>query len=535
MLYVPRWQIILIILVTLGSIIVTLPNFFSQETVNSWPNWMPKQRIVLGLDLQGGAYLLYEVDKEDYAQKRLVSLTSEVRQAMLQDPRIGYSNLGVQGNAVQLRVRDTAQLEEVRTRLEALRSPLDKGLLGGGTVNEFDLSVADDGLVRLSFSETGLEQRVRKIVEQAIEVINRRINELGTTEPGIQRQGADRILVEAPGLGDPTRLKELVGQTAQLTFHLVQTTITAEAARTTPPDPGTITVPSVDNPDIVYVVDDTPLMSGEDLVDARTGNDQTGQWVVNFRLSPGGATKFAEVTTANVGRPFAIVLDDAVISAPVIREPIIGGSGSISGSFTVQTADDLAILLRAGSLPAKLTIVEERTVGPSLGADSIRAGIIAITVATVAVVIFMIVCYGILGVFADLALIANNFLILAILTLLGATLTLPGIAGIVLTIGMAVDANVLIYERMREEAMAGRSVVNALDAGFRRAFATIIDSHLTALIAAIALFWLGSGPIRGFAVTMAIGIVATLFTSYLVTRLIVALWYDWRRPKVVPL
>jgi protein-export membrane protein SecD len=286
----------------------------------------------------------------------------------------------------------------------------------------------------------------------------------------------------------------------------------------------------------MYVLEEAPLMTGEDLTDAQASfSQQSGEPEVIFRLSTGGATKFATVTTANVGKLFAIVLDDEVISAPVIREPIIGGTGSISGSFTVQSANDLAILLRAGSLPAKLTIVEERTVGPSLGRDSIRAGIIAIVVATAAVILFMIVCYGILGFFACLALIVNNFLILAALTLLGATLTLPGIAGIVLTIGMAVDANVLIYERMREEAMAGRSVINSLDTGFKKAFATIIDSHLTALIAAIALFWLGSGPIRGFAVTMAIGIVATLFTSYLVTRLIVVIWYDWTRPKVVPL
>jgi protein-export membrane protein SecD len=537
MLYVPRWQIILIILVTLASIIVTIPNFFSQETVDSWPNWMPKQRLVLGLDLQGGAYLLYEVDQEDYVQKRLRTLTSDVRQAMLQDPRIGYSNLGVQGNAVQLRIRDLERLAEARERLDGLRSPLDAGLLGGGaTVFEFDLSVSDDGLVRLEFSEAGLDQRVRGIVDQSIEVIDRRINELGTTEPGIQRQGSDRILVEAPGLGDPTRLKELVGQTAQLTFHLVQNRITAQDAATTPPEPGTVTFPDISDPSLVFIVDESPLMTGEDLVDAQAAfEQQTGQPVVSFRLSGGGARKFADVTTANVGRPFAIVLDNEVISAPVIQEPIIGGTGQISGSFTVDTANDLAILLRAGSLPAKLTIVEERTVGPSLGRDSIRAGIIAILGATFGVVVFMIVCYGILGFFADLALIANNFLILGVLTVLGATLTLPGIAGIVLTIGMAVDANVLIYERMREEAMAGRSVVNALDNGFRRAFATIIDSHLTALIAAIALFWLGAGPIRGFAVTMAIGIIATLFTSYLITRLIVALWYSWTRPKVVPL
>jgi protein-export membrane protein SecD len=427
-------------------------------------------------------------------------------------------------------------MADVRKRLEPLKNPLDASLLSTGSVNEFDLSVADDGLVRFTFSPAGLTQRMRQIIQQSVEVIDRRINELGTTEPSIQRQGDDRILVEAPGVGDPSRLKALVGQTAQMTFHLVQSTITADQATATPPKPGIARFPDQANPSMIYEVDETPLMSGEDLTDAQAAFDQqTTEPVVNFRLSTGGARKFGDVTAKNVGRPFAIVLDNQVISAPVIRQPILGGSGQISGNFTVETANDLAILLRAGSLPAKLTIVEERTVGASLGADSIRAGIAASIVATVFIAVFMVVCYGLLGAFADLALIANNFLMLGILTTLGATLTLPGIAGIVLTMGMAVDANVLIYERMREESHAGRSTLAALDTGFRKAFATIIDSHLTALIAAIALFELGSGPIRGFAVTLAIGIICTLFTSYLVTRLIVSFWVAWARPKVVPL
>jgi len=466
----------------------------------------------------------------------LTALTGDVRKAMLEDPRIGYTGLGVQNDSVQLRVRELDKLDEVRKRLTTLRNPLNASLLSGGSVYEFDLSVADDGLVRFTYSPAGLKQRVQQIVQQSIEVINRRINQLGTTEPSIQRQGDDRILVEAPGVGDPQRLKSLVGQTAQMTFQLVQSSITKEQDATTPPKPGTTRIPDKANPDIIYVVDETPLMTGEDLSDAQTGFDQTTtEPVVNFRLTTGGARKFGEVTAKNVGVRFAIVLDSVVISAPVIRQPILGGSGQISGSFTVESANELAILLRAGSLPAKLTIVEERTVGASLGADSIRAGIAASIVATVFIAVFMVLCYGLLGFFADLALVANNFLMIGILTTLGATLTLPGIAGIVLTMGMAVDANVLIYERMREESRAGRSALAALDTGFRKAFATIIDSHLTALIAAIALFELGSGPIRGFAVTLAIGIISTLFTAYLVTRLIVSFWVRWARPKVVPL
>jgi preprotein translocase subunit SecD len=533
MLYFARWQTILILLVVVAGFVMTIPNFFSRETVESWPNWMPKQRLVLGLDLQGGAYLLYEVDRQDYVQKRLRTLVSDVRKAMLQDPRIGYTGLGIQGNGVQLRIRDPEQIDIARTRLEALQNPLVSSLLGGSAVNEFDLSVSPDGLARLNYSEAGLSQRVRSIVQQSIEVISRRVDELGTVEPSIQRQGEDRILVEAPGLGDPARLKAIVGQTALLTFHLVEGTI--QPGEQAAPRPNTIVVPSVEEAGLSYIVQEAPLMTGEDLVDAKTAFDQSNRPVISFTLSASGGRKFGDVTAANVGRLFAIILDDEVISAPQIQEPILGGSGQISGSFTVETANDLALLLRAGSLPAKLTIVEERSIGPSLGADSIRAGIIASIVATVAIVAFMIICYGILGFFADIALIANNFLMIGILTALGATLTLPGIAGIVLTMGMAVDANVLIYERMREEARSGRSTISALDAGFSRAYATIIDSHLTALIAAIALFWLGSGPIRGFAITLAIGIISTLFTAYLVTRLIVSWWVRYARPKAVPL
>ncbi len=534
MLYFSRWKIALILSVILLGFLATLPNFFSKETVATWPDWLPKRQIVLGLDLQGGAYLLYEVDREDYFEKRLRALTADIRRTLLTDPRIGYTGLGARDNAVQLRIRDLDKLDEVRKRLGDLRNPLTNSVLGGIGAYEFDLTVNDDGLVRMTLNDDGVEQRIQGVVQQSIEVIDRRLNLLGTVEPSIQRQGSDRIVVEAPGLGDPQRLKSIVGQTAQLTFHLVRSQVVP--GQETAPEPGTITYPSEDEPGVSYVVDDTPLMTGEDLIDAQTAFDQTtNEPVVNFRLSTSGGRKFAEVTQQNVGRPFAIVLDDKVISAPVIREPIIGGSGQINGNFTVETANNLAILLRAGALPAKLTIVEERTVGPSLGQDSIRAGIIATIVATVAIVVFMIVCYGLLGFFADIALIANNFLMIGILTALGATLTLPGIAGIVLTMGMAVDANVLIYERMREEAHAGRSTIGALDTGFSKAFATIIDSHLTALIAAIALFWLGSGPIRGFAVTLAIGIISTLFTAYLVTRLIVATWVQVARPKTVPL
>lgn len=535
MLYFSRWSAGLVMAVILIGFLFLLPNFFTREQVESWPSWIPGKQIVLGLDLQGGSYLLYEVERDDYIQQRLRALVGEVRRAMTTEPRIGYTGLGAQGRAVQLRIRDASQIEEARTRLEELRNPLGGSLLGGATVNEFDLTMSDDGLARLAYSEAGLSERVRGIVQQSIEVIGRRVDELGTSEVSIQRQGEDRILVEAPGLDSPDRLKELVGQTAQLTFHLVRRAINKDDPNYVP-EPGTTVFPSVDQPNLAYEVDDTALMTGEDLVDAQPAFDsRNNEPIVNFRLSTSGARVFGQVTTENVNRPFAIVLDNEVISAPNINEPILGGSGQISGGFTVQEANDLAILLRAGALPAKLTIVEERTIGPGLGADSIYAGQMAAIIAMVLIWIFMFAVYGFFGLFANIAVLVNVALIFAVVTALGATLTLPGIAGVALTAGTAVDSNVLIYERIREEFRQGRTAIQAIDLGFRRALGTILDANLTALIAAVVLYYLGSGPIRGFAVTHAIGILTTMFTAFTFTRLMVAGWVRWRRPTFINL
>lgn len=533
MLHFTRWKMIAILTVVVVGLLAALPNLFSKETVDSWPSWVPKRQMVLGLDLQGGAYLLYEVDKQDYVQKRLRSLVGDIRKAMLEEPRIGYSGLGIQGQGVQLRIRDLSQLAEVKKRLEPLRNQLATSALGGTAVNEFDLTVGDDGLVQMAYSEAGLNQRIRQIVDQSIEVIGRRIDQLGTVEPSIQRQGADRILVEAPGLDDPERLKTLVGQTAQLTFHLVDTGVspTAETRK-----PGTVVLNSTDTPPVPYVIEEAPLLTGEDLTDAQaTFDSRSNEPVVSFRLSSAGARVFGEVTQKNVNRPFAIVLDDKVISAPVIREPILGGSGQISGNFSIQSANDLAILLRAGSLPAKLTIVEERNIGPGLGADSIRAGKIAAIIGTAAVCAFMVMTYGVLGWIANIAVIVNVILIFSIVTILGATLSLPGIAGVIITVGTAVDSNVLIYERIREEYRSGRSAIASIDAGFHKALGTILDANVTTLIAALVLFYMGSGPIRGFAVTHAIGVATTMFTAFTFTRLLVAMWVRWRRPTTITL
>ncbi|MCW5717168.1 MAG: protein translocase subunit SecD [Bauldia sp.] len=541
MLQFSRLAMVSIISVIVLATVVVIPNLFSKETVDGWPSWMPKQQIVLGLDLQGGVYLLYEIDREEYVTTKLQGLATDVRSVLAEAPRVNYESFSsraavTQSQAVQFRLTDATQLETARRRLEPLRNQLGTSILGGAAGNyEFDLTIGADGLVRFTYSAAGLEQRINEIAQQSIEVIDRRINALGTVEPSIQRQGVDRILVEAPGLEDPQRLQDLIGQTAEMTFHLVDRSTPTVAVGTIAPE-GKIVVPDATQAGLAWLLDANALIRGDQITRAQATLDQTnGAWVVAFGLNTSGARIFGEVTSANVNYPFAIVLDDTVISAPTIQSAILGGSGQITGNFTAQTANDLAILLRAGALPAKLTVIEQRTVSASLGEDSIRAGAIATIVALVWIAGFMMICYGLLGAFSVLALIAQNIIMLGILSLLGATLTLPGIAGIVLTMAMAVDANVLIYERMREEARAGRPVVVALDQGFRRALATIVDSHLTALIAAIALFWLGSGPIRGFAVTLGIGILSTLFTAYLITRLIVAIWYRARRPKAIPL
>jgi protein-export membrane protein SecD len=538
MLHFPRWQVVAIVITVLLGVLAVVPNFLSRQTLDALPSWFPDQRIVLGLDLQGGAYLLYEVDREDYIDKRLRSLTGEVREALRQEPRIGYTGLGVDGNGVNVRVRDAAEFEAARERLAGLTNPLGQTLFGAAGAEEFALTEGDNGLLRLAFTEEGLSQRISSIVDQSIEVVRRRIDELGTTEPNIQREGEDRILVEAPG-GDPEQLKGLVGTTAQLTFHLVDTEVDPFQAAQGRPPAGTVVLYTAEEdefePARPYVVDEAPLLTGEDLVDAQPAfQQQTNEPVVTFRLTTSGARRFGEITTQNVGRPFAIVLDDTVVSAPRINEPITGGSGQISGSFTVQAANDLAILLRAGALPAALTLVEERTVGPGLGADSVAAGEIAGIVAFVLVGGLMIAVYGLFGIFSIVALLLNIALILGLLSLLGATLTLPGIAGIVLTMGMAVDSNVIIYERIRDEGRAGRSPILAIDAGFSRALGAIIDANVTTLIAAVVMFQLGSGPIRGFAVTLAIGVLTTVFTSYFVTRLIVASWVRRTRPTAIP-
>jgi preprotein translocase subunit SecD len=521
MVYFPKWKIILVIAICLAGVLFALPNAFSRATVEAFPAWLPQKQVSLGLDLQGGSHLLLEVETDAVVRELLESLVDRVR-GELREARIQYTGLGVQRQAVVVTIPDAAQVDEALRRLRDLRQ-------------ETVIEVGEGGRLQLRFTEQELREREASAVRRSVEIIRRRIDETGVREPTIQPHGEDRILVQLPGIEDPERMKELLGQTAQMTFHLVDPRASVTDALAGQIPAGSMLVPAADDTDAaqMYVITRRAVVSGENLVDAEP-TFQEGQPVVSFRFDTRGAMQFGEVTRANVGQVLAIVLDGRVISAPRIREPILGGSGVITGTFTTQQAQDLALLLRAGALPAPLTILEERTVGPGLGADSIAAGQVAALVGVILVAIFMVVTYGLFGAFAVLALGVNLVLLLAVLSVLQATLTLPGIAGIVLTIGMAVDANVLIFERIREEVRAGRTPISAVDAGYSRAFGTIIDSNVTTLIAALLLYMFGSGPVRGFAVTLSIGIVASMFTAIMLTRLLVIVWLRGRRTQPLP-
>jgi SecD/SecF fusion protein len=535
MLKFARWKVASIIAMTLLAVLIIVPSFLPASTrnklTNAAPSWLPVESIVLGLDLQGGAELLLQVDHGDVQRTVIGNLRDDLRRTLREDRIPITGGIGANGKTVQVRVPNPADRTKLRPSLQQLVAPTSTTSLGVAGPALADINITPEGLVQLTLTDQGLEQKIKNAADQAIEVLDRRVNALGTTEPTIERVGDDRILVQVPGLQDTTRLRAILGTTAKLEFRFV-----ANPGYS----PGDVDMLSEYNDagqvDGTYPVEKQVIVQGEDLTDAQPSFDQqTGKPIVSFRFDTHGAQEFGAATSANVGRLFAIVLDNKVISAPVIQTPITGGSGQISGSFTVEQANNLAILLRAGALPAKLTIIEERTVGPGLGQDSIDAGEHAAMVGAVLVVIYMLMTYGTFGIFADLALFVHIAFIFAALILLRATLTLPGIAGIVLTIGMAVDSNVLIYERIREEAKLGRSIVSALDAGFKRAFATIVDSNATMMVAAVILYYFGSGPVRGFAVSLGLGILTTIVTAVTMTRMMISLWYRWARPKRLPI
>jgi protein-export membrane protein SecD len=534
MLQIPTWSKIVTAAVVLMGILIALPNALPKDVIAKMPGWLPTSTVSLGLDLQGGSYLLLEVELDKVRKDRLVTLVSDIR-AGLRKARIGYTDLQTTGSVASVRILDANRFEEAKKILEDLNPSISGSLLSVGA-HEYTLTAPGDNKLVMKMTDAYMAQTQNDILGQEIEVVRRRIDELGTREPTIERQGEQRILVQVPGLEDPGRLKVILGKTAKMTFQLVD-----ENASIPQAEKGIVPIgdellyqtnPVKGQPDIPIVVEKRIMVAGDRLTDARASFDsRTNEPDVTFRFDSVGAREFGNVTRDNVGRRFAIVLDGKVIEAPVIQEPILGGSGQITGNFTVQSAGDLAVLLRAGALPAPMRILEERTVGAELGADSVKAGRYSAIGGLILVALFMILRYGLFGVFADVALTLNVVLLMAALTLFGATLTLPGIAGIVLTMGMAVDANVLIYERIREEMHNGRTIIASVDTGFRRAMATIVDANMTHLIASLILFQLGSGPVRGFAVTLGVGIITSFFTAVMVTRLIVVTWLQAVRPK----
>ncbi|MSO77274.1 MAG: protein translocase subunit SecD [Alphaproteobacteria bacterium] len=523
MLYIAQWKIALILLVCFLGFAFNVPNLLSVPDAERLPRWLPHQQLSLGLDLQGGSQILLEVDTDAVIRDRMEALVDATRN-VLRQRGIGYLNLGIEGATVVFKLRDASQADSVRELLRKEDTQLQTRLGEAGTITVF-------------LTEQELRERRRAAVEQSLEIVRRRIDETGMREPVIQRQGQSRIVVQLPGVGDPQRIKRLLGKTAKLNFHMVEVGATPEQAAGGRGPAGTVVMPSDERRSsgpAQYVVRKRPMLAGERLVDARP-SFQDGAPVVNFRFDTLGAKQFGKATQDNVGKLMAIALDDRIISAPVIREPILGGSGIISGSFTTQEAQDLALLLRAGALPAPLNVLEERTVGPGLGADSIHAGKIACIAGVALIIIFMVMTYGLFGVFSCVGLLVNLVLTMAVMSLLQATLTLPGIAGLVLSVGVTIDSNVLIFERMREELRAGRSVVSAMDTGYHRAMTTIIDSNLTQLIASLALYAFGTGPIKGFAVTLSIGIAISMFTAITLTRVMIVAWLRRTRPTALPI
>ncbi len=551
MLYIDLWKRIVIIGLCALGLLLALPNAFytrvvsfndatvalekgvstpeNQANSTLWPSFLPSDIVNLGLDLRGGAHLLAEVKVADVYAQRMKSLWPEVRD-ILRKERATVGTIRLQdAPAGELRVK----ISNPSAMVQAIEfvSVLSQPIVSLNAVGEKDLVVTGQGdTLIVTLSEAEKVATDARTLQQSLEIVRRRIDEVGTREPTIQRQGNDRILIQVPGIGSAAELKALIGTTAQLTFqHVIGQTGDPDAAA----GAGNEVVPSLDREGVYYILDAAPVVSGEDLVDAQPSFDQNGRPAVNFRFDPTGARKFGDYTAENIGNPFAIVLDGEVISAPVIQSHIPGGSGIITGNFTVEESTNLAVLLRAGALPAGLDFLEERTIGPELGADSIAAGKIASLVAGIAVLVFMVLSYGLFGLFANVALMTNIALIFGLLSWIGGTLTLPGIAGIVLTIGMAVDANVLIFERIREELKAGKGPARAIELGYEKALSAIADANITTLITAIILFAAGSGPVRGFAITLGLGIITSVFTAIYVTRLLVVIWFERRRPKTI--
>jgi preprotein translocase subunit SecD len=549
MLDMPLWKRALIAIICAWGVAASLPNLFYAEVeahndaradqeagaavdpdaLAAWPSFLPSNLVNLGLDLRGGAHLLAEVQVEDAYAQRMDALWPEVRDALraVRDQVGAVRREASSPDTLRVSISNADAMPAALEAVRALSSTV-MTLTGAGQA-DIEVSFAGNALiVQLSDAEKAATDL--RTMQQSVEIIRRRVDEVGTREPTIQRQGNDRVLIQVPGIGSASELKAIIGTTAKLTFNPV-VNITSNSAAD--PGPRNKLVADLADTGQYYIIEETPVVGGEDLTDAQPAFDQNGRPAVNFRFNPSGGRAFGDYTGANIGKPFAIVLDDKVISAPTIQAHITGGSGIITGNFTLEESTQLAVLLRAGALPAKMTFLEERTVGPELGADSVAAGKVAAMIALGLVAVYMIASYGLFGLFANITLALNIALIFAILSSIGATLTLPGIAGIVLTIGMAVDANVLVFERIREELRSAKSPARAIELGYERALSAIVDANITTMITAIVLFAVGAGPVRGFAITLGVGIITAVISAIFITRLIVTIWFNWRKPASI--
>jgi preprotein translocase subunit SecD len=533
MMNLSRWKVILVVAATLFGILFTLPNLLPANVRENLPAFMPRNTLHLGLDLQGGSDLLYSVDTQALRTERLTNMAEDVR-TTLRDKEIAFTDLAVTGGEIGLRVTDPAQMTDA---VNALRRTVGAPLAGSPGGRDVNVNTGADQRIRIAFVPEAFDAEAARAVEQSIEIIRRRIDQMGTKEPDIARRGKDRIDIQAAGESDPEKLKKIIGQTAKLTFQMVDENASEADLAAGRVPPGDEILPSTDGHSPSYVVHKRSVVTGEMLTNASVGFDQqSGRPEVNFRFNGIGSRRFGDVTRQNIGKRFAIVLDKKIISAPNIESAITGGSGRITGNFTQESANELSVLLRAGALPAPLKVEEQRTVGAELGADSVHAGTTSAIVGLALTMVFMLAIYGFLfGGISLIALAVNALLIIGIMSMTQATLTLPGIAGLILTLAVAVDANVLIYERMRDELRAGRSLIAAMDSGFGRAMGTILDANITHLLSAAIMFQFGSGVVRGFAWTLAIGVLTTVFSAVLVTQVLLAWWFKATRPKTLPI
>jgi preprotein translocase subunit SecD len=528
MLDFPRWRIWMLNALIAVSFLLAIPSFVPKTTLEQLPSWVPKPSINLGLDLAGGSHILLEADRAQLERDRLESLEDSVRNAMRRaEPKIEIEAVSRSGGKMSFLVSDAGQIDAARKALEPIIAN------NASSAREWDIQITDGNRITLVPAGAGEATALDSAMKSAKDVIDRRINALGTLEPTIIRQGEDRIVVQVPGLQDPEALKRLIGKTAKLEFKLVDEAANPEDTAKGKARVGSQALPNAEGGGFV-AVRRLGGIAGDKLTGAQQSFDQqNNQPVVVIKFDAEGGQKFARMTQQNTGKLFAIILDGQVISAPRINEPILGGTSQISGSFTVESASQLAIALNSGALPVDLKVVEERSVGPDLGADSIKRGMIAALIGITGVLVWMLLAYGRFGVYSCYALIINVAMILAVMAFANATLTLPGIAGFVLTIGAAVDANVIINERIREERRRGRRVAQAVEHGYSEASRAIFDANVTNVIAAVLLFFIGSGPIRGFAVVLMIGIVTSVFTAVTLTRMWVVGWLKKNRPQEI--